>query len=449
MSTNPRYALIVTIEGLGTNLVGCYGGAIAPTKNLDSFACRSIVFDQFWSDTMRPVDILESMWTGKHFAARNSDPSVACNALFERAILITDSVDVVEESTLGDFGSVLLVEGSASDDETSDPEETGDIYDLCDVEEPSDAEEISAPETSQEQEQTEIARLFETALGQWATQMDEFPILWIHSRGLNGKWDAPYEYRCVMCDEGDPEPPFETSAAELRLSDETDPDEVFGLACSMGAQSMVLDDAWSMVEEFLEQLGVASDCLQVLAGVQGYPIGEHGWVGHGGKTLYAESLHLPLVVRPGDGLNVGVRVPFMVQPNSILKTLVGWMDEDGAELHMDVMTTDLVSEIDALPAEHWPTKNNFAYACAEGQVHVAVPAWSCRWSRSSSTVELNLERVELFATPDDRWQQNEVSQRAQSIVEELTERRDAWLRCCEGAAAQWPALSSDLTHPIR
>jgi len=418
MPTKPRYVVIVTVEGLGTNLVGCYGGAIAPTKNLDSFACRSIVYDQFWSDTLWPVDILESMWTGKHFASRVNDPTIPCHGLFERAMLITDSVDVLEESTRADFGSVLCID--------------------------------SQPDPTDDEEQTAVSRLLEAALGQWATQLDEYPILWIHSRGLNGTWDAPYDYRCMMCDEGDPEPPFETSPGELKLTDETDPDEVFGLACSMGGQAMVFDDAWSMIEEILEQLGIAGDCLQVLAGVQGYPIGEHGWVGHGGHALYAETLHLPLVVRPGNQLEVGVRVPFMVQPNSFLKTIVGWMEVEDGEVLSDSMSTDLVSEIEALPAEHWPIKNQLAYSGCEGQVHMAVPAWSCRWTVGAEIEGVDLEQVELFATPDDRWQQNEVSQRAQSIVEELTERRDIWLGFCVGTKeVEWTPLSSELTHPIR
>ena len=425
MNSKPRYVVVVTVEGLGTNLVGCYGGAVAPTKNLDSFACRSIVFDQFWADTFRPVDILESMWTGVHFAARcnilsPSDPSSLSDPLLERAMLITDSNHVIEESTLADFGSVLMIESDSN--------------------------------ASVEDDQTQFNRLFETALGQWATQLDEFPILWIHSRGLNGTWDAPYDYRSVMCDEGDPEPPFDTAPAQLTLTDETDPDEVFGLACSMGAQSMVLDDAWSMIEEILEQLGIADDCLQVLAGVQGYPIGEHGYVGNDAEALYAETLHLPLIVRPGNQMKVGVRVPFMVQPNSVLKTLSGWLD---GHKHVnstapDSVCTNLVTETDALPAEHWPVKNQLAYSCYQDQVHVAVPAWSCRWSNSTSLDAESTQRVELFATPDDRWQQNEVSQRAVSIVEELTLRRNEWLHCCVGGgSAEWQPLSSDLTHPIR
>ena len=415
MSRKPRYVLILTVEGLGTNLVGCYGGAIGPTKNLDSFACHSIVFDQFWADTFRPVDILESMWTGTHFASRVKSPNVKCNGLFDQAMLITDSIDIIQESTRVDFGKVLLIDAQT--------------------------------DASDEGDQTQVTRLFEAALGQWATQLDEYPVLWIHSQGLNGVWDAPYEYRCVMCDEGDPQPPFDTTPGQLTVTDETDPDEVFGLACAMGGQTIALDDAWSLIEEILGELGIADECLQVLAGVQGYPIGEHGYVGQGTESLYAETLHVPLIIRPGNQLDVGVRVPFIVQPNSILRTIAGWLEVEDRGAITDAMRTDMVSEIEPFPAEHWPTKNQLAYSCYQDQVHVAVPAWSCRWSVEVATES---QRVELFATPDDRWQQNEISQRAHAIVEELTEHRNEWLKCyVENELIEWTPLSSELTHPVR
>ena len=459
MSDKPRYAVIVTVEGLGTNLVGCYGGAIAPTKNLDSFACRSIVFDQFWADTYRPIDILESMWTGVHFAIRSGnfaakESGVDCESILERAMLITDSVAIIEESTRDDFGSVLLIESQTDDSGDGSVSDEMDSIDL---------EKIDSESEDSEDAQPQITRLFQAALGKWATQLDEFPILWIHSRGLNGTWDAPYEYRCVMCDEGDPEPPFDMVPAQLEITEDTDPDEVFGLACSMGAQSMVLDDAWAMIEEVLEEIGVASDCLQILAGVQGYPIGEHGVVGRLAEGLYAETLHLPLIVRPGNQLDVGVRVPFMVQPNSLLKTIENWLNEDSNATGIidDGVRTDLVKETSTLPAENWPMKNQLAYSCYQGQVHVAVPAWSCRWSTEASLESDAVQRVELFATPDDRWQQNEVSQRAHSIVDELTLHRNDWLSCslsigsslvddkAEDRSVEWKALSSELTHPVR
>jgi len=422
----PRFTLIVTIEGLGTNLVGCYGGAIAPTKNWDSFACRSIVFDQFWTDALLPADVLNSLWTGTPHArpleSSDGDVESPLTAVLEQAMLVTDSMDAVEGVSHEAFGRVVLMEHDAASERVTSSED----------------------EPSTNEHRTQFQALLEAALGEWATQLDALPILWIHSKGLNGPWDAPYANRLMMCDEEDPLPPTECEPANFEVTSETDPDEIFGWACAMGGQAIAFDDSWSMVEEILGQLGIERDCLQILAGIQGYPIGEHGWIGHAGNALYAESLHLPLIVRPGNQLDVGVRVPFMVQPNSLLKTIASWIGQSSPST-----ATDLVEETAPLAAEQWPLKNQIAYASHEDQVHLAVPAWSCRWSRILNHVGQAEDRVELFATPDDRWQQNEVSQRAASIVDELTVLRNQWLESVKNPASERTPLSSDLTHPMR
>ena len=426
--------VIVSIEGLGTNLVGCYGGSIGPTKNWDHFACRAIVFDQFWSDTLLPIDVLESMWSGIHFATRHSNPTIgvpkSATELFGRALLVTDSMAVIEQMTFDFFADVMFVDSRT--EETSEADSAGEADE--------DSEADSAGEAT-----TQFTKLLEAALGRWASSLDEFPVLWIHSQGLNGQWDAPYEFRSIMCDEGDPDPPRETEPAQLKLELDTDPDEVFGMACSAGGQAIAMDEAWGMIEEILEELGIADDCLQVLAGVCGYPMGEHGWVGHGAKSLHAETLHLPLIIRPANRLELGIRVPFMVQPHSLQKTIASWLEMGFKDADSMGRGMDLVLETGALPADQWPIENQLAYSCFEDQVHVSVPAWSCLWS----TLENGSKQIELYAMPDDRWEQNEVSQRALPIVEMMTEQRNKWLSYATKKDSILESLQSELTHPLR
>lgn len=454
--------VIVTIEGLGTNLVGCYGGSIGPTKNWDHFAAHAIVFDQFWADTLRPIDVLESMLLGEHFANRSRryapETSEAMSTLFARALLVTDSLNVIEQMSCDFFGDMLLVE-SQTDDPRTDDADSADDDDRWGGDEAWDehreSDDESADHPSNQETSTQIARLFEAALGRWASVLEEYPILWIHSQGLNGRWDAPYEYRSIMCDEGDPDPPVDTTRAQLKLAPDTDPDLVFGMACAAGGQAIAMDDAWGMIEEILEQLGIAEECLQVLAGVSGYPMGEHGWVGYSpqslhAETLHAESLHLPLIVKPANRLELGVRVPFMVQPNSLRKTVSSWISAEDSlsDSLSDSIGSgiDLVTKTDALPADQWPLGNQLACSCFENQFHMAVAAWSCRWSDAAS----GGDRVELFAMPDDRWQQNEVSQRAVAIVGMMTEQREKWLASIvANGNTQMEPLPGDLTHPMR
>lgn len=417
---------MITIEGLGTNLVGCYGGAIAPTKNWDRLASKSIVMDQFWADALRPVDVLHSLWSGSHFAARKCGSVQLESAMqlqsnfLEKILFATDSLPVLEESDTKWFGDILYFESDLN----------------------------AALESQQESEDdsvtTQVEQLFQAAIGKWSAQLQDHPFLWIHSSGLNGPWDAPYAYRQIMCDEGDPEPPLDQEPAELQLTENTDPDDVFGHSCSAGGQAIAMDEAWALLQDAIEELGIADECLLILAGVSGYPMGEHGWVGNGLNALFSESIHLPLVIRPGNRLDIGHRLPFIVQPHQLIGFMNQWLFPNETQRELD-----LIQIPDLPPAESWPIIYQCGFSVHEHEMHLVVPAWSYRWSQTA-----NGEIVtQLYAMPDDRWQQNEVSQRAGSTVEILESLRGQWLTTFQGAdiASQHVATSlpQELTHPFR
>ena len=421
--------VVVTIEGLGTNLVGCYGGAIAPTKNWDHFASQSIVFDQFWADALQPVDVLHSFWSGSHFAFRELGASRELGAIqsehlnhsrvsfLKNVLFATDTLSVLEESETEEFGDILYFESEAIDDQESQE----------------DSDEVLA---------TQLEQLFQAALGKWSTQLNKHPVLWIHSSGLNGPWDAPYAYRQVMCDEGDPDPPTGIEPADLQLTDDTDPDEVFGHSCCAGGQAIAMDEAWELLEDAIGELGIADDCMLILVGVSGYPMGEHGWVGNGLNSLYAETIHLPMIIRPGNRLEVGQRVPFIIQPHQLLGTMKQWLDP-----HFVSPDVNLAEIMDLPPAESWPIAHQFGFSLHEGQMHLIVPAWSYRQSINTEGVEAK----QLYTMPDDRWQQNEVSQRAGSIVELMENLRG---RCVshfqsDSVLLEATRLPEELTHPLR
>ena len=432
---NPRL-VIVTIEGLGTNLVGCYGGAIAPTKNWDRLASKSIVVDQFWADTLRPIDILQSIWSGTHYATRQfrGEPeSLNASAVptlkphisvLEKILLATDVLSVFEESETDEFGDLLYFEPDA----------------LI----ASETHYGSEHEGAQDVRATQLEQLFQAALGKWSVQLHQNPVLWIHASGLNGPWDAPYAYRQVMCDEGDPDPPVGRDRAELQITEKTDPDEIFGHACCAGGQAIAMDEAWELLEHAISELGIADDCMLILAGLGGYPMGEHGWVGNGLDSLFAETIHLPLIIRPGTRLDVGQRIPFIVQPHQLLETIERWMVPDSVPADLD-----LTEVMDLPPAESWPIVHQFGFALYQEQMHLIVPAWSYRWVKTNEGMEVK----QLYAMPDDRWQQNEISQRAVSTVELMEDLRSRWLSYFQNPSTVTfhgtTRLPQELTHPFR
>lgn len=447
-STMPRTMIVVTIEGLGTNLVGCYGASICPTPFWDAFASKAIVFDQFWSDALSPVNILESMWTGSHFASRcgtASEDSIAYNTKREFSNSGEFGNDDGADRPSDLFTHAMLVTDSDEAASNVADELFGDVAVLQD-----DLDEL--------QPSTAFASLLEKALGVWAERMDEFPILWIHSRGLNGPWDAPYEFRQMMCDEGDPDPPTDTDPPNLRVATDTDPDEVFGHACAAGGQAIAFDAAWEWLEDAIEQLGIAEHCMLALAGVDGYPIGEHGWVGPRGDSLYGERLHVPLIVRPGHSMPLGIRVPQIVQPHSLLELWNAWWNDESFSIDDPALVDGLFAP-DA-PTQ-WPVNRQYALSIHKDQTHLVVPGWSGRWYKNiahatnehaheTTGLFATEEHVELYAFPDDRWQQNEIAMRAVVVAESLTTARNQILNNFQSQSTdQSVTLDEQLITPDR
>jgi hypothetical protein len=418
-------ALIITIEGLGTNLVGAYGNSLCPTPRLDRFAARSLVADQFWMDGCDPTEVLISMWSGLHRCERflNRDNAVFPHTpgiIRSPGLFITDSPSAIPIANQWLDGEALLA-------------------------------------SEHEPEATAFASLVQRAVEQWIPQLESFPWLWIHSRGLLSDWDAPYEYRWSMCDEGDPPPPRETNPPTLTIDDRTDPDIAFGWACGAGAQAMAIDEVWEWLLSALEELGLAENCLLGLAGVLGYPLGEHGQIGwpdqksehidapkldsrgrdlESRSHLFAEKLHTPLILRPGGRLPLGIRLAPFIQPHHIALWIDSWLENDetlatppgSTALHLDpCRDLDSLIALSGLRLDSWPGSHRAAVAIDGEHTAIMVPGWSALWDAQNNEIAKSM----LFPMPDDRWQQNEIRSRAPEVLESIRQLKDRWLEALQ------------------
>jgi len=336
-----KKAIILSVDGLGTNLVGAYGNSLCPTPNMNNLAARSICLDQLWADSSHTIQVLESLLTGTHRLSRDFEAFSDWTQWIEQGILITDDKRLVESAVAHSFERVIYVEHQT--------------------------------EFQQEDEETEFEELLEAALGAWVAESQVYPLLWIHSRGLRGAWDAPYSYRKIMCDEEDPEPPQDTFPISFKVDDKTDPDDVFGVSCAVVGQVVVIDQAIGELLGTIKELNQENDTLIGVIGISGYPLGEHGMVGGESGALYAESLHCPCMLQFGGMLPVGIRLPTIVQPHEIGDWLAAWLNADGPEL-----TTGL--DLDTLCDETIDTTRRIgaAIATTDEECYVISPAWSCR-----------------------------------------------------------------------
>ena len=402
-----KKAIILSIDGLGTNLVGAYGNSLCPTPNMNTLASRAICLDQFWADTSDPISVLASLWTGTHLLSRDYDFFSEWTQWIRQGLLVTDDKRLVESAAANVFERVLFVEHQSIEDGT------------------------------------EFEELLEAALGAWVAESQMFSLLWIHSRGLRGVWDAPYNYRKIMCDEEDPEPPQDIDPISFAVNASTDPDEIFGVSCAVVGQVVVIDQAIGELLGTIRELNQENDTLVGLIGVSGYPLGEHGMVGGESGALHAESLHCPCMFRFGDEMPVGIRLPTIMQPHEIGEWVVTWLN---TELSDQIDKTSL----EALYDESIDTPNRIgaAIAVAENEYFVASPAWSCRIKTDADSSQ---SKAELYAKPDDRWEQNEISIRATAIVEKMQALRDKLVVAHTSPTNSEPVnwLDDDLIKPAR
>lgn len=379
-----KNAVFLSIEGLGTNLVGAYGNSVCPTPNMDKLASQSVVLDQLWTDSTSTSEVLLSWWTGQHRIQRNQpiEGYSRWREILAHSLLVTDC-PIVAEQEMDVFDRILLVEEEADDT------------------------------------QKQFERLVEAAVGEWTDQLEEYPILWIHSRGLSGRWDAPYEYRMVMCDEGDPEPPAGIEPMELQVTDATDPDEVFQIACAVGGQVLSMDQTIGELMDSIRELNIEQECLVAITGIRGFPLGEHGRVGGTERSLYAETLHVPCLLRFGNILPLGIRASEILQPHEVGSLLDWWFSDD----EDCVSDSECLGKMLDLPIDS-DVRVGAAIAMGTNECHVTTPSWSCRFFE----VEENKNQAQLYAKPDDRWEQNEVSQRATVMVDKMTALRDLLIK---------------------
>jgi hypothetical protein len=351
--------ILITIEGWGVNLAGCFGNSLLPTPSIDRLAAHGNVIDQFWMHSVQLEPnihaILDHIHPSRWLVA--SDSRIVANLLRQKEDL--EHIEVTHD-------------------------------------------------TSQEA----FEHLLTESLECWIQQRHQTPYLWIHSQGLSGAWDAPYEYRKLMCDSQDPDPPQDRDPPDLILKPDFDPDLLFGLACGAGAQSLCIDQGIGLVDQMLKELGIDQRCWVALAGMLGFPLGEHHRVGLGSRRTaslnpdncppdaYSERLHTPCIIRTTPSRKLGTRCDKLLQPGD----LGDWIER--------MVETGQSCEIGTSP-----NHLQIAWALGFGEIALITNRWSGRFD---ILTEFDREKVldptgEVYCFPEDRWQQNEVASRVPEV----------------------------------
>jgi hypothetical protein len=271
-------------------------------------------------------------------------------------------------------------------------------------------------------EQTDLFAFFEMACELVAAPQRP-NVVWLHSRGMSGPWDAPLEMRYQFADVDDPDPPAFVTPPEKMMGAEFDPDEVLGFVQAYAAQVQVADLCLGMLMDTFNSHPHAAETVFILTSPRGYPLGEHRRIGPCDDALYGELLHVPLLVHMLGGAHALSRARHIVQPHQVFGLL---RSGDDAGL------TQLIAEPRSKPQA--------AFALAANQRTIRTPAWFLRESRGDEQ-----PAYELFAKPDDRFEANEIASRCGDVVEMLAAELDQFSTAAtSGQVSKLPPLAEIL-----
>lgn len=400
-----RSAVVVVVDRLGAGFLGPYGNTWLDTPALNHLASRSLLCETVLADSPRLADVYRSYWTGRHVLAPLSGTlwtdELTGNDV--TTVLVTDEPAVAGNSLAKTFGQIVHVPAVSAQQCADDPAETG------------------------------LARLFAAAAEALAALAPPY-LLWVHSRGMEGPWDAPLEFREQFRDEEDPLPGNSAVPPQLQIAKDFDPDETLKVTHAYAGQVSLFDQQISALLEILESRS-EPELLVALTSPRGYPLGEHGRIGPCDEALYGELLHVPLLVQFPQQQGALTRTHQVLEPADLGAAIAAHFD-------LPAPTPSILWQ---LARNETVTPREMSVAVGENQRAIRTPAWFLREVQAGDQ-----RRYELFAKPDDRWEVNEVSSRCEHEVELLAAALDRFQQAArEGKLAELAPLPEFLRDTWR
>lgn len=379
-----RPLLVLSLDGFTPSSLGCYGCSWNRTPAIDRVASRGAVWDRLIATSTSPFEVLRS-WIRP---AGNPCWPDAFRA-WGSVELITDDRLVAEPEMAAAFDRVDLID---------EPRQPADGI-----------------------EETCFGRLIAAAIERHREGVEDWSVLWLHSRFLRECWDAPRELSPEEdWDEEDPAVEQEGDslpsdargqAAErvplvfdpptpprLQLSATAHPDLVSAWMRTYACQIRLVDLLLGLLLESLEPV----DPVVIVLGTSGFSLGQNGWIGHRCGPLRSCQIRLPMVIGWGNPIR-SPHVTSSAQVSELLARLgnsphllpaAPWAESDH-EFEPSVLTV----ETDARPS---------------GFNTPPVALTTKRWFYVR-----NPQQETLFLKPDDTDDANDISRLRQGTVDRL------------------------------
>jgi arylsulfatase A-like enzyme len=406
MNSVPSIVVLV-FDRLGCGWLGPYGNRWVPTPHWNRLAAESMLCEFVVSESCRLSEIYRGYWM-RHPAYYPAEVSQEC-ALAElarragyRPTFITDDADLAHSRLATSFEEPILLQYASPQKCATDTQKTR-VYDVL----------------QSALEQASIAQTPE--------------LLWIHASAMNAAWDAPHELVTPFADEEDPASPVMWLPPTAVLPKTYDPDWLLGFTHNYAGQVVATDYALGMFLDQLRERSWLDNVWLVVTSSRGYPLGEHGHIGATGDGLHGEVLQVPLLIRAPQGENALTRWPGLWQGCDLYSTLAALLKQPSGA------GTSILNVIAGSA-----TVPQIALASDDLALAVRTPAWFYRESGAEH------ERISaLYVKPDDRWEANEISQRASRVTHEFQSWFSDWKLHCDPAIRTQGTLPANLMQSLQ
>jgi arylsulfatase A-like enzyme len=401
----PKNLICLVVDGVHAGMVGAYGNSWIHTEQLDRLASESYVFDQAVTESPNLATIYEALWQGCSLTdgQRPNGASLASIAGKHgwRTALVSDEPRIATFSGAADFHEAVRCEQPHCDAAADDPSATGS------------------------------ARLFDLAMDRLNSAREPF-LLWVHSRGLYGPWDAPYECRRRFAQEDDPPPPLFVDPPDRWLPLGYDPDELLGIAHAYAGQIAIVDRCIETLFERLETSKLLDSTLVSFVSPRGFPLGEHRRVGLCDQSLYSELTQMVWLLRFPSGLGRLDRSQALVTAADLPGTLLHWM-----ELDVNALQPAAKTLLPVISGDASGTRDR-VYLQSRNDRALRTAAWLLAAPAEGP--------AELYAKPSDRWEVNDVANLCPDIVAGMQDAMRQHVEPGQGNAPAplAPALTTEL-----
>lgn len=381
------HAIVVAVDALSLNHIGCYGNEWVETRHLDQLADDGFVFDQCF-----PNSPSTGSWLRQGFAG------------------IVDNRWPWQGTLRSELADALIRRNVATALFSDNPElpwTAGDLTPFNDVER-------LAFVTSDRS----IDDLGRVGL-EWLTRQGSRPsLLWLDVGMATSDWQPPQDLLERYLEKGEEIDP--TAPTSGRVG-ETIAEESLGPLRALTAARAHYFDQWiGTLVEGMRHIATWDDCLFIVTADQGFPLGEHGTVGLADPWLFDERDHVPLLIRaPGTRRNA--RSPAHVQSIDLWATL--------AEYFQFTLPREGAISMSLFPVmrgEPHKQRDLVTYGLQDVEYAIRTHQWKLRLPVGCVGDEKPTPR-ELYVKPEDRWEMSDVADQYPRIADALELQLRRWI----------------------